>query len=242
MSDKRLTALFIIISSHLYSGYGQNRNEYKGTILSSDTTLLLNDITIINLSGNTHTLSDANGDFMLDYRLGDTIEFRHDHWETKLIYGDRLSDSTFLNRRAIALEEIVITKNRPVTKLVDLKTIEKEKNKKGGIYYGGRPPIALLNPFGGKPITFFYELFSKSGRRARKMERNLKAAVEDDKIDRVFNMRTIRKVISIEEDEIADFMAKYRPTIDQTQTWNTYDLYLYLQKSYESFKEQKEIP
>ncbi|AIM35480.1 hypothetical protein KO02_01500 [Sphingobacterium sp. ML3W] len=215
---------------------GQTRNEYRGTILSANSKLLLRGINIINLNSKSHTLSDIYGNFVVDYRFGDTLEFRHDHWETKLIYREKLKDSIFLNKKSIILEEVVITGNRHNTKIGDLKAIQMEKNKKGGIYYGGRPPIALLNPFGGKPITFFYELFSKNGRKARKMEENIKDTELESKIDSVFNINSIKKIVSIKDDEIMSFIEKYRPTAEQVKIWNTYDLYLYVQESYESFK------
>lgn len=236
---KPLAVVFITIFSFITMVKGQTRNEYRGTILSADSTLLLKGINIINLRSKSHSLSDIYGNFALDYKLGDTIEFRHDHWETKLILGDALKDSIFLNKKSIVLEEVVITSNRRNTEIMDLKSIQKEKNKKGGIYYGGRPPIALLNPFGGKPITFFYELFSKNGRRARKMEKNIKDAELENKVDSAFNINSIKKVVSIKDDEIMSFIEKYRPTAEQVRTWNTYDLYLYIQECYESFKKTK---
>ncbi|MDM1293400.1 hypothetical protein HX021_03720 [Sphingobacterium sp. N143] len=235
---KLLLILISIIFSSIKLTYGQKQNEYRGTILSSDSTLLLRGINIINLNSKAHTLSDAYGNFVLNINIGDTIEFRHDHWETKLIQGDKLKDSIILNKKSIVLDEIVITRNRHNKEIGDLKAIQKEKNKKGGIYYGGRPPIALLNPFGGKPITFFYELLSKSGRRARKMEKNIEDVEKESKVDSIFNINSIKSVIPIKEDEIIEFMEKYRPNVDQIQSWNTYDLYLYLQESYKSFKKQ----
>jgi hypothetical protein len=120
-----------------------------------------------------------------------------------------------------------------------LKEIEKEKNKKGGIYYGGKPPIALLNPFGGKPITFFYELFSKNGKQARAMEKNIQHAVKESKIDSVFHRNAVKMCTSIKDEDITTFMQAYRPTFEQVQSWSTYDLYLYIQKSYESFTSAK---
>ncbi len=240
VSGKFLLLLFIIsLSSYLRPVYGQKRNEYRGTILSADTILLLRGINLLNLNSKKHTVSDEYGNFVLDYKLGDTIEFRHDHWETKLVFGDKLTDSIFLKKRPIVLEEIVITRNRHNNEINDLKEIEKEKNKKGGIYYGGKPPIALLNPFGGKPITFFYELFSKNGKRARAMEKNIQLAIKESKIDRVFNRNAVKMSISIKDEDITPFMEEYRPTFEQVQSWNTYDLYLYIQKSYESFKAVK---
>lgn len=131
VSGKFLLLLFIIsLSSCLRPVYGQKRNEYRGAILSADTTLLLRGINLLNLNSKKHTVSDEYGNFVLDYKLGDTIEFRHDHWQTKLVFGDKLTDSIFLKKRPIVLDEIVITRNRHNKEIDDLKEIEKEKNRK----------------------------------------------------------------------------------------------------------------
>lgn len=241
VSGKFLLLLFIIsLSSCLRPVYGQKRNEYRGAILSADTTLLLRGINLLNLNSKKHTVSDEYGNFVLDYKLGDTIEFRHDHWQTKLVFGDKLTDSIFLKKRPIVLDEIVITRNRHNKEIDDLKEIERAKNRKGGIYYGGKPPIALLNPFGGKPITFFYELLSKNGKRARAMEKNIQHAIRESKIDSVFNRNAVKLGTSIKDEDIMPFMEAYRPTFEQVQSWNTYDLYLYIQQSYESFTAKRE--
>jgi hypothetical protein len=236
VSSKFLVVLCLFLSSHFTIVYGQQGDQYGGTILSADTSLLLRGINVLNLTLKRHTVSDAYGKFVLEYKQGDTVEFRHDHWETKIVYGSGLKDSIFLQKRGIVLDEIVITRNRHNKEIDELKDIQKEKNKKGGIYYGGRPPIALLNPFGGKPITFFYELFSKNGKRARQMEKDVQYALRESKVDSAFNRITVKKITAINDGELPDFMKSYRPTFEQVQSWDTYDLYFYIQKSYDSFR------
>lgn len=233
--------IILLLFIHLIIGhkcmYAQESHIYRGIVLSSDTTLLLKGIHVLNLNSKRHTTSDANGNFELYYRLNDTIEFRHDNWVTTKVYGERLKDSVFLEKKNIVLDEILITRNSSNQRISELKTIQKEKNMKGGIHYGGRPPIALLSPFGGKPITFFYELLSKEGRRARKMERNIKNQIDEDEIDKTFNAHAIMVIIPIKDGEIFEFMETYRPTLEQVRSWNTYDFHLYLKNSYDAFTE-----
>lgn len=238
-SVRSLGLLLVVGFSYCTLAYGQKRTVYSGTVFSSDTSLLLRGINILNLNSKERNVSDAYGNFVLDYKFGDTLEFRHDHWETKRVFGDKLTDSIFLRKRSVVLDEIVITRNRRNKEIDGLEDIQKEKNKKAGIYYGGRPPIALLNPFGGKPITFFYELLSKNGKRARAMEKNIQLAIKESKIDSVFNKNAVKMSTSIKDEDIATFMEAYRPTFEQVQTWNTYDLYHYIQKSYKSFTSAK---
>jgi len=71
------------------------------------------------------------------------------------------------------------------------------------------------------------------------MEKNIQHAIKESKIDSVFNRNAVKMSTSIKDEDITTFMEAYRPTFEQVQSWNTYDLYLYIQKSYESFKAVK---
>ena len=68
------------------------------------------------------------------------------------------------------------------------------------------------------------------------MEKNIQHAIKESKIDSVFNRNAVKMSTSIKDEEITTFMEEYRPTFEQVQGWNTYDLYLYIKKSYKSFK------
>jgi len=72
------------------------------------------------------------------------------------------------------------------------------------------------------------------------MDKNIQLAIKESKIDSVFNRNAVKISTSIKDEDITTFMENYRPTFEQVQSWNTYDLYLYIQKSYESFAMQRE--
>lgn len=234
---KKGFVLMILLSKFVVL-HAQEVREYKGVVLASDTSQFLGGIHVLNLSSKASVVSDNMGTFFIPYKIGDSIEFRHDKWETKWLTTQNLKDSVFLKKKSIILDEVVVRVNTRETYLNDLLQLEKEKNKKMGIYYGGRPPIALLSPFGGKPLTFFYELFSKNGRSARKMHKTIQNERDNHRIDRIFNTDAIKSVIPIEEKDIELFKQIYRPTLQEVSTWNTYDLLSYIQKSFEAFKEE----
>ncbi|MDR2282967.1 MAG: hypothetical protein LBE37_07160 [Sphingobacterium sp.] len=144
-------------------------------------------------------------------------------------------DSVFLTKKGIVLEEVLIKANGANTKLRNLEILKTDLNKKNGIYYEGRPPLALLNPFGGKPITFFYELLSKGGRQARKMKSTIQTEYEHNEIDEIFNATTIRTVIDIDDSQLERFILQFRPTLEEARSWSVYDFQVYVKKSFESF-------
>ena len=149
----------------------------------------------------------------------------------------RLIEDT-LKRQAERIEEVLIVGER-YQKTSELMFHQMEaKNKKNGIYYNGRPPLALLNPFNGKPITFFYERFSRAGRHARAMRRNYKRSLEQEKIEAYFNPELVEQILKIPPEESQAYMESYRPEFQQVKDWSLYDAQLYIKTTYRQFLEQ----
>src|SRR5690606_25016604 len=199
----------------------------------------LRGINILNLNLKNKTTSDVNGNYFMDYNNTDTIEFSHDNWETKRIVGKNLSDSIFLLKKSIQIDEVFVMGDHVSSRTAILEKLELEKNKNNAIYYKGRPPLSLLNPFGGKPITFFYELLSKSGRKARKMSAEISDELAHEKISAMFNPDLITSIVPLEGDDLNDFIQKYKPTIDQVKNWTSYDAQVYIKKCFNTYATAK---
>lgn len=151
------------------------------------------------------------------------------------------SDTTVLigSKKGIEIQEVTITRFQHNKNIAELKEIQADKNKKAGIYYNGKPPISLLSPFGGKPITFFYELLSKHGKRARAMEKNIERAIQERQIDSMFNSQTIQLLVPIDEADLMEFTQRYKPNFNEAKNWKTYDLNLYIKKCFKDFNRNK---
>lgn len=142
----------------------------------------------------------------------------------------------------ILLNSVTITGRSGSTRFRELKQLQVEVNKKNGIYYHGRPPIVLLNPFGGKPITFFYELLSRGGKRARRMQRNLEIEFRQSQIDQVFNASFVTSLVPLSGDELESFLWFYRPDYETASKWTSYDRDTYIRSSYIDFRNLDSIP
>lgn len=215
--------------------YPQLYPPYRGTIVSADDATSVSGVTISNLTRKQKTSSDRKGNFSILFGPNDSIEFRLSGWETKMVLSSALGDSIFLTKRSIELQEVVVVHDRVSSRLENLKGINRARNKRKGIYYQGRPPITLLSPFGGKPLTFFYELLSKNGRNAREMSRLIAFEIEREKVNNFFNAKLIQSVTSIRDDDLIEFMEKYHPTAEQVQPWTMYDAQVYIKKCYQTF-------
>jgi len=213
--------------------------DFKGVVMSSESYSPLSEISVFNVNLKLNTFSDINGRYALPVREKDTVYFIHNDWEKKVVIGSDLVDSIFLVKKGIQLDEVVVIHNTQKSRVTILENQEKELNKKGGIYYGGKPPISLLSPFGGKPLTFFYELLSKNGKKAREISREISMEREVEQVDRMFNAEIIKSVVPLEGEELDDFIRKFRPSPTQVARWTIYDAYVYIKESFTTYRESE---
>lgn len=228
-----LTFILVFVSQILLS---QSIKPFEGTILCADGSLPLENVRVSNRSSKDSISSNSNGVYFLPFGKHDTIVFRREGWEGKSILGINMTDTVYLQKKSIPLEEVIVTGKKQPSAAEIRQEIQALQNTKGGIYYGGRPPISLLSPFGGKPITFFYELLSKNGRKARRMTKTIANERENERIDQLFNADLISSIVPLSDDSLSLFMQRYRPSAIQSNGWTTYDAHVYIKKCFDSFK------
>ena len=119
----------------------------------------------------------------------------------------------------------------------NLKEVEDSYRSKG-IYYKGKPPITSLM----HPVTFFNEVFSKNGKRARRFNEYAERESEYYEIAARFNDRTIKSIIpAVGDEDLIAFKAAFWPTAEQIRSWNDFSLLSYIKKSYAEFLKSKNI-
>ena len=233
----------IIISFLLFlysfAAFSQAQNRCTGTIYSSDSSLLIKNVDVINQRTKQMIRSDFDGSFGIDARPSDSITFVHPHWNSLSVLAEHLGKNVFLQKKSIVLEEIVVMGNTKAARLKELESMKKDINVKGGIYYSGEPPWYLLLPFGMPTVTYFYEKFSKAGRNARRFTAFMQEEIKNMEVDQIFNKASITDIIPMDNEELELFMVEYRPDFETAQYWTTYDLHVYLKKYYKEFKEKK---
>lgn len=216
---------------------GQNKKVLNGTIFQNGTIVKVSNAVLSNKHSGM-TKSDQSGRFEISVTVTDTVRITCEGYLTKYIYIEKQTETkdviVYLNLTD-TLKEVQIKGrlSRPGMEEIASKfTLEK------GIFYKGKPPIALLSPFNGKPLTFFHELLGKDGKRARRLYKLSAQQAVDNEVDEKFNDRTIRTIIPIEDDQIDQFITDYRPTVKEIRKWSAYELYNYIKKSYEDFKKK----
>ena len=114
--------------------------------------------------------------------------------------------------------------------------------RKKGLYFDGRPPLAVFSPIGGSPLTGLYELFGKDAAREKRFIRFSKNEMEAIQVNRRYTKQLVKQVTALKDSDVVVFMQQYKPTYTDIKKWNDYELIAYIKESYNYFKENQHQP
>ncbi|WP_207421053.1 hypothetical protein [Desertivirga brevis] len=202
-----------------------------GVVFRKGTSTRVYNATVYNENKRISVSSDHFGLFSIMASVGDTLIIEAEGYTGQKVPVRNFKDILVYLTGTNLLAEVKVTATTPRQ---NLKEVEEEFRKKG-IYYGGKPPLGLLLPFGGSPLTFFHELLSKDGKRARRFNKYAKAELEYYDISARFNDANIRKTVNIKDEELEEFKKRYWPSAELVRGWNDFDLFDYIKRSYKEF-------
>jgi len=213
----------------------QSLKTIHGAIVQEGTKARIEQVEIRNYRSGQLTHSDKFGLFQLNCKIGDTLKIERIGYQPYQIAVQSFSDLVIRLRPSNQLKEVKITSQLASQSYSE---ISKAYSREKGIFYGGKPPLKLLLPIGGRPITFFYELLGKDGRRVRRLNQLAKQAAKAEEIDRYFNDHIIRQVVPIDSVNLEDFKLRYTPKLEKLRKWSEYERARYIKASFEEFKKR----
>lgn len=203
----------------------------KGAIFEYGSKIRIGLAVITNKRSLSSVGSNDIGLFEIKAMVGDTLVItKRKYNDLQLVVGSTKDIVLYLKREE-TLREIVV---QGESKKQALDAIGKDFKDKGS-FYAGKPPIALLSPFGGSPLTFFYELFGKTPRDARRFRKYHETELKESHTDGFFNKKIVHKNTGLEGKELEDFMLNYRPDYEKTKNWTVYDGMKWIKDSYKKY-------
>lgn len=181
--------------------------------------------------------SNDLGFFSLKVSFGDTLQITKRNFNDQDVLVASNKDLLVYLNRGTTLNEVVIT---GYSKKQALDEIRKEFKNKGS-FYSGKPPLKLLNPFGGSPLTSLYELFGKTPARARRFSRMYENELRDSQVDALYNKSTINANTGLTGKQLEDFLVKYRPEYTTTKNWTVYDATKWIKDNYKKYSDSLKI-
>lgn len=226
MKHLKLILLLIGLTQGL-NGMAQNF-VLKGVVIEKGSNVRVALAEITNLNNKMGTTSNEIGLFQLNARIGDTLLVKKRNLtDQKLVVKTDDDLVIYLVRGSTMLEEVTV---KGQTKKQEMEEIKRDF-KNSGSFYAGKPPLILLNPFGGSPLTFFYELFGKTPVRARNFNRYYKKELGLIEIDKFFNKSLVTSYTTLRGKELDKFLLDYYPSSSMASNWNNYDAVKYIKES-----------
>lgn len=219
--------LLLIILTKSFNSKAQNFI-LKGVVIEKGSNVRIALAEITNLNNKMGTTSNDIGMFQLNGRIGDTLFVQKKNLNDQKVVVNTNDDLVvFLVRGSTMLAEVTV---KGQTKKQEMEDIKRDLRHNGS-FFAGKPPLILLNPLGGSPITFFYELFGKTPARARKFNRYYKKELSLIEVDRFFNKSLVSNNTTLTGKDLDKFMLDYYPTRSMTINWSNYDAVKYIKES-----------
>jgi len=222
----RLTLLLII----LIQGLAVRAQDFvlKGVVIEKGSNVRIALAGVTNLNNKMGAASNEIGIFQLKVRIGDTLLVTKKHLADQKVVVKTDDDLVvYLLRESTTLEEVTV---KGQTKKQEMESIKRDF-KRDGSFFEGKPPLILLSPFGGSPLTFFYELFGKTPARARNFNRYYKKELSLIEVDKFFNKSLVTKNTTLTGKDLDKFLLDYYPTRSMTLSWSNYDAVKYIKES-----------
>ncbi|MFC3364308.1 hypothetical protein ACFOG5_14130 [Pedobacter fastidiosus] len=200
----------------------------KGVIIEKGTNIRIALCVVTNRRTKQAVGSNDLGMYQIKAKLGDTLFIEKRNFvDQQIVVRDDKDVIAYLIRASTTLEEVTI---KGKTKKEDLDEIRREFKRQGS-FYEGKPPLILLNPFSGSPLTFFYELFGKTPAKARRFKKYYDNEIKSMQVDLFFNKTLINKYTNFEGKNLDKFMLDYYPKSEMVKNWNNYDAVNYIKVS-----------
>lgn len=220
----------ILLFTILIKGIKLNAQDFllKGVVIEKGSNVRVALAAITNIRSKMGASSNDIGMFQLNARIGDTLFIRKKNLNDQKVVVKTADDLVvFLVRGSTMLAEVTV---KGQTKNQEMEEIKRDL-KHNGSFFAGKPPLILLNPLGGSPITFFYELFGKTPARARKFNRYYKKELSLIEIDKLFNKNLVADNTTLTGKDLDKFLLDYYPTRSMTINWSNYDAVKYIKES-----------
>lgn len=226
--------LAISITALFFSAKAQENIIFKGKVLDENKSLVIFPV-IANKSQNKGMMADADGSFIMSIHKSDTILFSSmGFYLQKVCFKDSTTKDTMeLN---IYLKKNV--KNLPEVTVYDVKTIKELQKQKDELGEKNTNTYQKVNAL-ESPFTALYELFSKTERQKREVEK-----LENNDRRKVFLKELLRNYISYEildmpDTQLEDFIDFMGLNDEYIKSVNDYDLAAYITAAYERYKRYK---
>lgn len=204
----------------------------QGIVFDNKSKERLSRVFILNTRTGLGNYNNLKGEFTIDAQVNDVLITSKTGYknDTLTVSNENLS-IIYLQRTSIVLNEVSIRDSV----LTPEKKLEATKEEFSKIYgsLANRDLLSMGNGQSGAGLSIdaLYNIFSKQGKNARKLEKIINRDYRENIIDYKFNRGVVGKATGLKDPQLTDFMQKYRPGYYFIISASEYDLVSYIRSS-----------
>lgn len=239
--------LLLLFCGLFFKAFAQDKpthpqgGQVEGVVYDKDTKDRVARTNIINTTTGKFFYNNLKGEFKIDAHPGDQLVFlRQDYFSDTLIVKDYSNLAVSLKRVAIPLKEVTI-RDSLATPLQRLQATRKEFSKAYGSnayddLLGVAPGIGV-----GISIDALWNSISREGRNAQHLRGIIQGDYQQNVIDYRFNRSYVGNVTKLKDQELTDFMIKYRPGYFIVINDSEYEFITYIRNNLRRYLRNKKI-
>jgi hypothetical protein len=216
------------------SAFAQTKH-VQGFVVDKDSKLRLAKVYIYNPANDDALFNNTKGEFTLEAKSGDTIFAALSGYAMDTVVYKNQSAIVFqLKPLSIRLKQINVLGKLPSAKEQYDKNL---KDYKYQLDKGSSKDLLNLGSGGvGLGIDAIYNLLSREGKNARRLQGIIEKDYHEQIIDYRYRPDYVKTLIKIKDEKLRDFMSQYRPTYDFVLSANEYEFVAFVKNSYASYK------
>lgn len=213
------------------SGFAQKK-VIEGIVFDQQSQQRIAQVYIYNLKTKLGIYNNLKGEFSLEIQPGDELVLTKNGYKSDTIkIAGQHSLIVYLKRTSIVLNEVNIRDSL----LSPEKKLEAAKDQFNKIYgtLSDRDIISMGNGSSGAGVSIdaLYNIFSKQGRNARRLDKIIQRDHRENVIDYRFNRSAVALATGLSDPKLTDFMQKYRPGYYFVISASDYDFIAYIRAS-----------
>lgn len=225
--------LLLLFCGLSYNTFAQDKT-VDGIVFDKDSKDRLAKINVRNTSNGEAVYNNLKGEFKIKAGTGDVLIFNKEGYfaDTIKIQGNNTL-AVYLKRTGIQLSQVDIN----AKKLTPEKQLEATKRDYTKIY-GYDNDFLSMSPGGGVGVSIdaIFNAFSKSAKNAEKLKGIIERDYHENVIDYRFNRTLVGNITGLKDEQLTDFMYKYRPGYYYVTTATDYDFVRYIRNNYRRYK------
>jgi hypothetical protein len=215
------------------------QGQIEGIVFDKDTKDRVARTSILNTNTSKSFYNNLQGEFKIDAKSGDRLVFnKEDYLPDTVIVKGNSNIAVYLQRIAIPLKEVTI-RDSLATPQQRLLATKKEFSKAYGP--GAYSDLLSTSPGSGAGLSIdaIFNSFSRSGRNAQHLQSIIQGDYQQNVIDYRFNRTFVGNITGLKDQDLTNFMIRYRPGYYMATTASDYDFISYVLNNYKRYKRNK---